>query len=85
MVLENTFLVVLRHNDKVNFVEINLLTHLFLEFIQNSQRVYQDKNTLLSEFANSIDYQDIDGLMNFGDDLLQMLIDNHILFKSNTL
>lgn len=79
--LENTFLCVLRHQDKVKFVEINLLTHLFLDFVQNSQMVYQDKTTLLQDFAKSIDYGDIDGLINFGDELLQMLINNHIVFK----
>ncbi|WP_066800752.1 HvfC family RiPP maturation protein [Moraxella oblonga] len=79
--LENTFLVVLRHNDKVKFVEINLLTYLFLEFITNNQTIYQDKNTLLADFANSIDYQDVDGLIKFGDELLQMLVNNHILFN----
>lgn len=80
---EHTFLGVLRHQDKVKFVEINLLTHLFLEFVQNSQFVYQDKTTLLQDFAKSIDYGDIDGLIGFGDGLFSLLINEHIVFKSS--
>lgn len=78
-----TCLVVLRDDEKVKFVEINPLTHLFLDFLQNSQTVYDNQTSLIHDFAKSIDYADVAGLIDFTDDLFAMLVNEKILFQQS--
>lgn len=78
---QDTCLVVLRYDEKVKFVEVNALTHLFLDFLQNNQNVYQNQENLMRDFAKSIDYADVDGLINFKDDLFTMLVNEKIFLK----
>ncbi|UXZ05570.1 HvfC family RiPP maturation protein [Moraxella nasicaprae] len=77
----DTCLVVLRVGVEVKFVAINVLTYFFIDFLKECHTVYTDKKTLLTDFANSIDYPDIDGLINFADDLFLMLSNEQILIK----
>lgn len=78
----DTCLVVLRKNDRVKFVEVNVLTHLFLDFLQNSEQVYHDGTALIQDFAQSIDYADVAGLLAFKDDLFAMLATENMLLSS---
>lgn len=79
--LQDTFLVVLRQDEQVKFVEVNVLTHLLLDFLQNNPVVYQNQIDLLKAFAESIEYADFDGLVAFKDDLFAML-ENESIFVS---
>lgn len=75
----DTFLAVLRHEDEVSFVALNAMTHFLLEFMQNSERVFDSQDELLQAFAISIDYEEVDGLVGFGDELFLMLKNQFIL------
>lgn len=75
----DTCLVVLRVGTEVKFVAINVLTYFFIDFIKECDKVYTDKVQLLTDFANSIDYPDIEGLIAFADELFLMLSNEHIL------
>lgn len=77
---QDTCLVVLRYDEKVKFVEVNALTHLFLDFLQNNQTIYQNQESLINDFAQSVDYADVSGLIDFTDDLFAMLVKEKILF-----
>lgn len=78
--MADSFLVVLRHHERVKFVEVNILTHLFVDFLQQSTQVYDDLTNLMTDFGNSIDYPDIEGLIAFKEDLFAMLMDENIIF-----
>lgn len=77
--LADTFLAVLRYDDEVGFVALNAMTHFLLEFMKNSERVFDDQDKLLRAFAASIGYDDVEGLLGFGDELFLMLKSQFIL------
>ncbi|MFA9486659.1 MULTISPECIES: DUF2063 domain-containing protein [unclassified Moraxella] len=77
---DEVFLVVLRASDnEVKFVHTNALTHLFIDFIQNNERVYSSVGELVTDFAKHIDYHNIDELLAYADDLFAELLAQNII------
>lgn len=78
---QDVFLVVLRDGQDVKFVEVNALTYLFIDFLHKnkSSNVFYSSQLLMTQFADSIDYENIDELMIFCQSLLDSLVCNKIL------
>lgn len=78
----DAFLVVLKdNNDKIEFIQINALTHLLIDFMQNSEQTYSSNEQLVRDFGQSIDYDNIDELLAYTDDLFALLVSQSVLIQ----